>query len=259
MTALLNVGCGGSFHPDWINLDSTPASPQVRAHDIATGLPFPDGHFDAVYASHVLEHFEPEGGMRLLRECRRVLRTEGVVRIVVPDLEAIAKAYLESLEAAARGERRAAARYDWMMLELYDQTVRTSSGGRMGAYLAGPLDEQQKRFVASRIGDEAVNGAAPVEPPSRARRLHSAVLSLLVGSRRAQALSEGTFRRSGEVHRWMYDRFSLARALTQAGFTDVRRRAADESAIARFASFGLETAGGQPRKPDSLYVEGRKP
>ena len=32
-----------------------------------------------------------------------------------------------------------------------------------------------------------------------------------------------------------------------------------ESAIAGLASYGLETANGHARKPDSLYVEGRKP
>jgi hypothetical protein len=47
-------------------------------------------------------------------------------------------------------------------------------------------------------------------------------------------------------------------ALKQAGFFDVGTRAADESAIAGFAGYGLETVDGRPRKPDSLYVEGRK-
>jgi hypothetical protein len=197
--------------------------------------------------------------MRLLRECLRVLCPWGIVRIVVPDLEAIARTYLESLDAAAGGDRAAAARYDWMMLELYDQTVRTKSGGRMAEYLCGSLDASQRRFIASRIGDEAVNAAAPVGPLPLRHRLGSIAAALLVGPKQVEALREGRFRRSGEVHQWMYDRFSLARALDQAGFVDVRRCAADESGIARFASFGLETIGGRPRKPDSLYVEGRKP
>ena len=81
----------------------------------------------------------------------------------------------------------------------------------------------------------------------------------LLGGGGAAALREGLFRRSGEVHQWMYDRFSLSRALTDAGFVDVGARAADESAIEGFARYGLETAGGRPRKPDSLYMEGRKP
>jgi hypothetical protein len=82
---------------------------------------------------------------------------------------------------------------------------------------------------------------------------------LFLGREGREALREGLFRRSGEVHQWMYDRFSLQRALQQAGFVDARVCAADESAIPGFAAFGLETAGGRPRKPDSLYVEARKP
>jgi len=253
MTRLLNIGCGATFHPDWVNIDAAPASPDVIAHDLASGLPFPDRHFQAVYASHVLEHFDPEGGMRLLRDCHRVLQPGGIARIVVPDLEPIARTYLQSLEAAASGDRQAESRYDWMMLELYDQTVRNTSGGRMAAFLAGPLDEAQRRFVVSRVGEQAIGEPAPLGRPSLLRRLRAACASLLQGS------GEAAFRRSGELHQWMYDRFSLARALTQAGFREVRRCGADESAIAGFARFGLEMAGGRPRKPDSLYVEGRKP
>src|SRR5262245_44357008 len=113
---LLNIGCGTTFHQDWINLDAAPASPAVRRHDVGTGLPFPDGHFGAIYASHVLEHFDPEDGGRLLRDCLRVLAPGGIARVVVPNLEAIARAYLEYLEEAS-GSREAEMRYDWVMLE----------------------------------------------------------------------------------------------------------------------------------------------
>ena len=255
--ALLNIGCGTTFHADWVNLDATPASPEVRAHDLADPLPFADGHFQGVYASHVLEHFPPDEGLRLLRECLRVLRPGGVVRIVVPDLEAIARAYLEALDAAEKGEPAGESRYDWMTLELYDQTVRTASGGRMGAYLAGPLDDSQRRFVTARIGDDAIAGATAAGGARLPRRWRLA--SLLLGAKRAATLREAAFRRTGELHQWMYDRFSLPRALSKAGFREARRRAADESAIADFARYGLETIAGRPRKPDSLYVEARRP
>jgi hypothetical protein len=197
--------------------------------------------------------------LRLLRECLRVLQPGGVVRIVVPDLEAIARAYLAALDTAEKGKPKAEAGYDWMMLELYDQTVRTTSGGRMRAYLAGPLDDTQRRFVVGRIGEEALIGAKAPGRVSRSLRLRAACASLLLGSKRAATLREAGFRRSGEVHQWMYDRFSLVRAVKQAGFREVRRCAADESAIAGFARYALETVAGRPRKPDSLYVEGRRP
>src|SRR6185437_7104009 len=70
----LNLGCGGRFQPDWENLDFAPASAAVRAHDLQKGIPFPDGTFDVVYHSHVLEHFPKQFAPSFLRECHRVLK-----------------------------------------------------------------------------------------------------------------------------------------------------------------------------------------
>lgn len=69
----------------------------------------------------------------------------------------------------------------------------------------------------------------------------------------------GEFRLSGEVHRWMYDRVSLAEILVEAGFRSPRKVGATESAIPGFASCALDTeADGEVRKPDSLYMEATK-
>lgn len=264
-----------AFHPGWVNLDSSADFPGVITHDLRRGLPFPDENFDAVYGSHVLEHLEPDAAARLLRECHRVLRPEGIVRIVVPDLEAIAKLYLESLAEAATGDIHAAFRYDWALLELYDQSVRTVSGGRMASCLERNLDKREARFVEGRIGAEAVqlsHGGFParrVSPGLMLRLIRSAAWALrthaasacawlFLGREGAAALREGQFRRSGEVHQHMYDRFSLKRALELAGFAEVRSCSAGESGIPDFARQGLEVRNGQPRKPDSLYLEGHK-
>ncbi|MGH8678073.1 MAG: class I SAM-dependent methyltransferase, partial [Burkholderiales bacterium] len=113
---LLNFGCGATFHPAWVNLDSSPVSPQVIRHDLREPFPFPANSFDGVYGSHVLEHLEPDAAIRLLKECHRVLKPGGIVRVVVPDLEVIARLYLESLEGAAAGDPNSEMRYDWAML-----------------------------------------------------------------------------------------------------------------------------------------------
>ena len=272
---LLNFGCGSTFHPDWVNLDTAPVSTQVIAHDLRRGFPFADETFDVVYGSHVLEHLDPAEAIRLLNECFRVLKPNGIVRVVVPDLETIVRLYLTSLEGALAGDGDAQVRYDWMILELYDQTVRRSSGGEMGIFLASKLDQKQASFVASRIGDEGTcrtSGPAPSSTlPVLLYRRGRAALSklrglvagacafLILGTEGWRALREGMFRRSGEVHQWMYDRFSMRRALEQAGFADIRSRAAGESDISGFAGYQLETRNGQVRKPDSLFMEGRKP
>lgn len=131
----LNLDCGQRFHPDWVNLDILPTSPSVRQWDLANDLPFPDASFDVVYHSHVLEHFSKADGLQLLRSCFRVLKPSGVIRIAVPDLEQIARLHIEALEKSLDGDPRWQSRYEWILLEMYDQTVRRSSGGEMPAYL----------------------------------------------------------------------------------------------------------------------------
>ena len=86
------------------------------------------------------------------------------------------------------------------------------------------------------------------------------ILVYLVAGRSAQvALREGLFRNSGEIHRWMYDRYSLSRLLTQSGFTKIRVCQANESAIPNFNTYELDVYQGKIRKPDSLFIEAIKP
>jgi hypothetical protein len=81
---------------------------------------------------------------------------------------------------------------------------------------------------------------------------------LVLGRRGSDAVREGFFRQSGEIHQWMYDRYSLSRLLERAGFSGIRRCRAGESDIEGFAGHALEVVGGRERKPDSLYMEASK-
>jgi predicted SAM-dependent methyltransferase len=261
----LNLGCGERFHPEWVNLDLHPANPSVRGWDLQEELPFADGSFDVVYHSHVLEHFSKAEGLRLLQRCCRVLRPKGIIRVAIPDLERIARLYLEALDKSVAGDRAWQNRYDWMLLEMYDQTVRDVSGGEMLTYLnRDPIPEQD--FVASRLGGELrrLKTSRPEDtdqgPPRlglRIRNLASRKIArLALGRKGIQAHDLGAMRISGEVHRWMYDRFSLARALEEAGFSSPRKLGATESSIVDWASFNLDTeSDGTVYKPDSLFME----
>ena len=135
---LVNLGCGPVWHPAWQNYDLRPRPPHVRRLDVRRPLPLPDGSADAVYHSHVLEHLPPAAADRLLGECRRILRPGGILRVAVPDLEAIARNYLEALDDTASHEFA----YDWAVLELLDQCVRETSGGLMGAVMRQATPDQ---------------------------------------------------------------------------------------------------------------------
>ncbi|MBN8993274.1 MAG: methyltransferase domain-containing protein [Rhizobiales bacterium] len=68
--------------------------------DIVRGLPVPDGSADGVYASHVLEHLSRASMLVALQNTYRILRPNGIFRLIVPDLEARARRYIAELEAA---------------------------------------------------------------------------------------------------------------------------------------------------------------
>ena len=271
---LLNLGCGTTWHPGWVNVDLAPAAPGILAHDLGRPLPFADCSFDAVYHAHVLEHLDAEDAAPFIKECVRVVKPGGIVRVVVPDLEAICRLYAEKLDGASAGDAVAAADYDWIVLELYDQAARKFKGGLMGRHLksAGLANED---FIKARVGAEMWNTVRQQEhsPSSglmarisrltlryvvrRVReRMAGAMVGIIAGGRARKAFQEGTFRARGEVHRWMYDRYSLGRLMMDSGLRDVAVCGPTESRIAGFADYGLDVRNGEERKPDSIYMEG---
>lgn len=115
----VNIGSGLSGAPGWYNIDNsptvllsrlpfgrtlfkTPAWPKdVRRHDVVKGLPFPDNSVQYIYSSHTFEHFTWEGSLAVARECFRVLRGDGVLRVVVPDLKIALDKYLQDRDPLA--------------------------------------------------------------------------------------------------------------------------------------------------------------
>ena len=252
---LLNLGCGACHHPAWVNVDFRQTGPGVMAHDLSRGVPFPDASFDAVYHSHLLEHFHASTAPLFLAECWRVLKPGGILRVAVPDLEAMARMYVKRLDKALAGDPAAEAQYDWLMLEMLDQMTRVFPGGRMFRYfLQNPMPAES--FVLARAGAEARDTVARLRHPANAADVRSIPE---IDERELSPADIGAFRASGEVHQWMYDRFSLGRLMRGAGFEEVRVVRADESGIPGFAGYGLDVeADGRVRKPDSLFMEGVK-
>jgi len=114
----LNLGCGSQVLDGWINVDYSKGAlftkmPFFRAlnkklrlfdldwneniyfHDLTKAFPWADSTIDIVYSSHTLEHFSRNDGRRFIAECHRVLRKDGILRIVVPDLRHIVIEYIE--------------------------------------------------------------------------------------------------------------------------------------------------------------------
>ena len=126
----VNIGCGMTPTPGWTNYDNSWSVRLARRRtgwrflrvlrmlnrnqldyiefaringitwaDATRRIPHPDGSVEVVYASHMLEHFDPAQARKFLEEAFRVLEKGGTIRIVVPDLALIVADYLGSGDA----------------------------------------------------------------------------------------------------------------------------------------------------------------
>lgn len=272
----LNLGCGSHYHRDWVNMDISPGDPEVITCDLSRGIPAEDDGFDVVYHSHVIEHFRKDDALKFMKECHRVLKPGGTLRVATPDLERICRVYLEKLAAIRAGRKEAVPDYEWMLLEMYDQTVRESSGGAMLDFLRqNPIPNET--FVYERIGVEGQNlvrhlrGEYSQQPAGKRKALPGigqvidrarmrVFAPLILGPEYARAVEIGRFRTGGEVHQWMYDQYSLSDLIGRAGFEGAIVQSATCSRIPGWARFNLDTmADGTVYKPDSMYMEALKP
>lgn len=91
----LHLGSATNRLPSWVNVDLLRPGRALDLYwDLRRPLPFEDASVDAIFAEHLLEHLPFTAGVRLLRECRRVLRQSGIVRVGVPDLDRYIASYL---------------------------------------------------------------------------------------------------------------------------------------------------------------------
>ncbi|MDZ4401089.1 methyltransferase domain-containing protein [Prosthecobacter sp.] len=86
----LHIGCGPHNLPGWLNADLYPTGNQIRL-DATRRFPFDEDVFDYIYSEHMIEHVPWTDGVRMLRECFRVLKPGGVIRIATPDLKFVTR------------------------------------------------------------------------------------------------------------------------------------------------------------------------
>lgn len=243
--SMLNIACGTKMHSEWTNVDFSPyvrlrkhmsfakvlyktgilsplrwerlcaVDPETVCWDLRKGLPWEANTFDVVYHSHFLEHIPKEAVVKFLLECNRVLKPNGIIRVVVPDLHYAVTRYNTSWEKLENRQTDSYETHEKSVEALFDQMVRTTATG---------LNEQTNkltRFLEKRIRSS----------PDK----------------------------TGELHRWMYDRYLLSQRLEQAGFSMTKVHTDKTSSIAEWSSFCLDqTESGEPYKVGSLYMEGTK-
>ncbi|MGH3205251.1 MAG: class I SAM-dependent methyltransferase [Streptosporangiaceae bacterium] len=126
----VNVGCGSSPTPGWVNFDNSfsvratrwplvvpvlarlrllssqsarlarvAAARNIRFADAAARIPCASGSVSALYSSHMIEHLDRGEARAFLAEVRRILRPGGVVRIAAPDIAGLVRDYLATRDA----------------------------------------------------------------------------------------------------------------------------------------------------------------
>jgi predicted SAM-dependent methyltransferase len=94
----LHIGGGWQLLEGWLNTDIETIS-GVMWMDATRRFPFKDETFQYVYSEHMIEHVPYDKGVYMLRECCRVMRRGGAIRMITPDLSAILGLHSRELSA----------------------------------------------------------------------------------------------------------------------------------------------------------------
>lgn len=88
----MHLGCGGAYKDGWINIDlESPGADLLM--DLTNPFPYEGDSVSFIYTEHFLEHIGRSQAVDFLRECRRVLRDGGVLRISTPNLAFLVECY----------------------------------------------------------------------------------------------------------------------------------------------------------------------
>lgn len=91
----LHLGCGKRYIPGFLHIDLDDHPHIDFQRDISDLSIFSDNSVDLIYCCHSLEYFDRLSVIDVLGEWYRVLKEGGVLRIAVPDFEAIVQVYLK--------------------------------------------------------------------------------------------------------------------------------------------------------------------
>lgn len=98
------IGAGKKPRHGWINTDIVW---QVPAYlDATRRWPVPDGSIDLIFGDDVIEHVTLVQARELFRHALAALKPGGILRLATPDVEAVARQYLENGELARLGMER---------------------------------------------------------------------------------------------------------------------------------------------------------
>jgi len=88
----LHLGCGRIVLDGWKNYDIEKHSGVIQ-HDLRKPLPHKSDTVDYIFSEHFIEHIDKRDAIKLVKDCHRVLKPGGVIRVITPDLQVLLDDY----------------------------------------------------------------------------------------------------------------------------------------------------------------------
>jgi predicted SAM-dependent methyltransferase/glycosyltransferase involved in cell wall biosynthesis len=185
----LNFGCQSGPLPGFINLDMNSPHADMRINP-SKKLPWKTRTIDAIYSAHYIEYLSQADTVRMLTECRRLLKPGGIMRIVTTDLAAIVQDYVQDTCTADQK----IADFDWtdnacerlnlaMRLNarqwLYDRTEMTRLARLVGLEVASVRTNSESQHPALANLDQPHAGQLVIELIKPERQLAKDAMPLV--------------------------------------------------------------------------------
>ena len=269
----VNIACGTVYvdSPNWRNFDYAPVASSIKKANLLSRLTIDDASVDVVYSSHFFEHIPRNNVREFVKECYRILKSGGKIRLVLPDLEELCREYI------SQRDKDQHVKADFVVHEMLDQCVRKTPGGELKQYFDRIKEENDTdllEYIKERTGDEFfdnVDGMGEFKKINIFKKLLNfkkiigrmeqiyvrLLLMLLPAAFRQQNIS---FTHVGERHTWIYDFYSLSNILQDCGFVSVEKKSYDKTSIEGFPLYPLDVSReNTPRKGrESMYIEATK-
>ncbi|RLA83864.1 MAG: hypothetical protein DRG78_03110 [Epsilonproteobacteria bacterium] len=96
-----NIGAGDFKHQYWTNIDyetnhyKNVQSKNMIHHDLMelSDIPLESNSAEVFYSSHTIEHISNEAVQKMVSECYRILKSNGVIRLTTPNFQLYYDAY----------------------------------------------------------------------------------------------------------------------------------------------------------------------
>tara|TARA_A100001015_G_scaffold321052_1_gene449860 strand:- start:847 stop:1668 length:822 start_codon:yes stop_codon:yes gene_type:complete len=270
----LNIACGNSLINSefWTNIDFTSNDKSVKRMNVLSDLPYDNDSFDVIYTSHFLEHIPREDLSSFLKECLRLLKPGGMIRIVMPDLEFLIKEYFFQIE------NNDIEKLEFLSLLIFDQCVRNKRGGLLKKYLYDlslSNNDSLKKYVFELVGDDSGFMSERLSESNFYKRnflriVHNPFLILdaltIIRNYAVSFLFSRSFRKQnisfaslGEKHMLLYDNFLISEILKKENYKNISKEEFNTTSWKDNIFKDLDEKNCAPRKgTHQIFIEAYK-